>query len=98
MDKDAILGFIKKNMLSLSCGVVALLCIGAFFYPLGGMQDDLKQRVDEKAQVGAALFGLIKQGQRRLPIHEIDATDTGTLSFFPNKAAIDAGHLANVKW
>jgi hypothetical protein len=98
MDKDAILGFIKKNMLSLSCAVVALVCVGLFFYPLGGMQDTLQQSATDRGNVYGSLNSLLKPGQRKLPVHDLDGTDPGQLPFFPNKPTIDKGHEANAKW
>jgi hypothetical protein len=98
MDKDAILDFIKKNIVSLSCGVVALLCVAAVFYPLGGMLDTLKQDVDAKAAVGNTLTALEKPGGRKLPIRDLDAADPGPLGYFPNSTTITAGKAANDKW
>jgi hypothetical protein len=92
MDKDAILGFIKKNILSLSCAVVALLAIGALFYPLGDMIDTLQQSVNEKAGLYNTLAAFIKP--RKLPVNSIDQAEPGPLTGFPNALTIKAGQAA----
>ena len=96
MDKDAVVGFIKKNALSLACGGVALLAVGAVFYPLGGMVDTLRSAADEKAGMYGTLTSFIKP--RKQPMNDLDKPDQLPLVNFPNTPAINAGNTAVAKW
>ena len=96
MNKEAILNFIKKNVLSLICAFVAIVAIVLVFYPLGGMVTALKTEADEHAQMFSTLNGFVKS--RKLPISDPFKTDAGDLKSFPNSATIAAGQAANKKW
>jgi hypothetical protein len=60
MNKEAIFEFIRKNIVSLCCGVVAIAAIVLVFYPLGGMVDDLSTQANTHAGVYATLSGYVK--------------------------------------
>jgi len=96
MNKAAVLGFIKKNILSLSSGLVAILCIAATFYPLGGMQDQLKDEAQTAAQDYSTLQALSKP--RNLPTTNPTQTDPGKLANFPNLATINWGNDQKAKF
>ena len=94
MNKELVVETLKKNAVSVTCGVVALAAVVAAFYPLGGMNDDLKTQSTERAGKFETLNGLLTK-QRTLPILDPGSAGTPppaeTLKVFPNKAVIDQG-------
>ena len=91
MNRTAVIDFIKKNMLSLGCALVAILAIVALFYPLGGMVDDETQTASQRAANYNSLAGFTKP--RKLPVTDPTKTaaDAGDLKEFPNSAINKAG-------
>jgi len=96
MDKDAVLAFAKKNVISLICAVVALLAVAATFYPLGDMQSTLQQQSDEKAHLSDTLGAFLKE--RKRPVNSLETTDYGRLDGLPNAATIKLGKEAAQVW
>jgi hypothetical protein len=92
MNKQAIFTFIKKNLLSLICGTIAVLAIALIFYPIGGMLSELQSKVDERTGLYDQLKGFLKP--RKLPISDPTAADPGDLPGMPNKPTITAGQAA----
>ena len=79
---------VKKNVFSISCGVVALLALIAWFWPIGSMygsfQDDLAKRVAVDGQVKA-----LKNRTRTVP--PVGASrQSEPLTHFPNGDTIAA--------
>jgi hypothetical protein len=97
MNKEAVLSFIKTNVLSLICGLVAILAVVAVFYPLGGMVTSLQTDADAAAADYNTINGYTTK-QRKLPISDVYQTDPGNLGQFPNKATIALGTDANKVW
>ncbi len=93
MNKDEILTFIKKNIISLICGLMAILSLVAIFYPLGGMQDDLTTQANQHAADYSAITALTKP--RKLPMSDPTQTDPGSLVGFPTPQDVKAGEIAN---
>ena len=90
MNKEKILNFVKTNMLSLICGVVAIVAVAATFYPVGGWLDDLKTRTDQRASIYSSLSSL-RTKSRKLPLTDPTQTEQADLKTFPNADAIKAG-------
>jgi hypothetical protein len=83
---------LKKNIISIICGLVAVLAIGAYFWPLGEHTAKLDAKV--KSQVGQydELARLLSR-PRKLPIIP-GAGPQRDLTVFPSQAIIDAGRKA----
>jgi hypothetical protein len=79
---------VKKNLFSISCGVVALLALIAWFWPVGSMyssfQDDLKKRVEVDGKAKS-----MKSKPRTVPPVGADGTPQ-PLTHFPNAETIKA--------
>ncbi|HEY1685865.1 MAG TPA: hypothetical protein VGG19_13960 [Tepidisphaeraceae bacterium] len=80
--------FIKKHLLSLICGAVALLAVIALFYPLGGKQEKLVQDLQTRASVLQTIQG-ISNKQRTLPVIDPSNPTPKPLDRFPNQQLID---------
>ena len=78
---------LKKNLVSILCLVVALVAVGATFYPLGGYFDQLQKDVDQSAGNGVQLSQLEKQS-RSVPGIGPNATSL-PLDYFPTQAIIN---------
>lgn len=82
---------VKKNMVSIVCGVVALLAVGALFWPVQGYFADLKQRVDERVGVYTALNGLNTK-QRNWPNTSLSAgAPVKQLEMYPTAKIVERG-------
>jgi hypothetical protein len=95
MNKDAIFSFAKKNMLSLVCGVVAILAVAATFYPLGDMVTTLHDSANTVAQDYNTLTGFTKP--RNMPTTDPTNADPGKLTGFPNQATVTWGQNQNAR-
>jgi hypothetical protein len=97
MNKDAIIEFIKKNLLSLICALVAILAVVAIFYPYGGIRDDQQQRANLIANNYSALAEFSKT--RHLPVTDPSKSqaDAGELAIFPNATVIAAAEKIDAK-
>jgi hypothetical protein len=97
MNKDAIFAFIKKNIVSLCCGVVAIVAIVLLFYPLGGMVDQLTTDASTRGNNYTTLSGYLKT--RKEPVSDPYQADPGELpGQIPNTATIAAGKAAVEAW
>jgi hypothetical protein len=97
MNKELILTFIKKNMLILVCGFVAILALVSVFYPLGGMITQLQSDSDSAAGAYGELNTLLTK-PHKLPISDPNQADPGTLNGFPNAPTIAMGKEAAAAW
>ncbi|HWB54762.1 MAG TPA: hypothetical protein VG722_11240, partial [Tepidisphaeraceae bacterium] len=78
---------VKKNLLSIVCGVVALLAVIALFYPLGGTTTNLQDQLQTRASVYQSLESL-QMKSRTLPIIDPTNPHPVPLKRFPNEALI----------
>ncbi len=81
---------VKKNMWSIVCGVVALLAVGATFYPLGGKFEELNM----KLQTSVEDYNKIKRVNNEklsLPIVDPKSTEVPPLEQFPTDKVIERG-------
>ena len=79
---------VKKNILSIICGVVALLALVAVFvYPLDGFYEKLSQEAKQRADVQAKVQGL-RNKIRSLPVFDLDnAAVAPKLTQYPSAEA-----------
>ena len=84
---------VKKNFLSILCGVIALVGVVLWFFPLGGMYDTLQKEVDGSKQTYNEITTLRKQ-PRSLPNLVLEETEREQLGRFPNDKVIAKGKEA----
>lgn len=81
---------VKKNILSILCGVVILLALVALFWPLGGMREDFEKSLAERKATHAKLATLLSK-DRTLPVVDLESTDPVPLEQLPGPKVIEAG-------
>jgi hypothetical protein len=81
---------IKKNIVSLICGVIALLAVIALFWPIGGYYDNLRSQVQQRAAVNQQIRSLMTR-PRTLPVTSLENPEPRPLGQFPTPSAIAAG-------
>ncbi len=87
---------VKKNIVSIICGVIAILAIIASFVPLTGWFESLGQDVKSRANVHGSLNGLLTK-QRSLPNVNLDQPTAPPLTQFPTDFIIRAADEVNQK-
>ena len=87
---------VKKNVVSIVCGVIAVLAVASFFYPTPAIQASAKKKLDQQAETYTQLTTL--QGKpRHWPNVTQDPNATPQdLKEFPGPKVIESG-LAQVK-
>jgi len=78
---------LKKHILSILCGVVALVALVLSFWPLGFFQKEAQGQLEKRA----ALYGQLKTLQNTkhyYPILNMDTAEPVMLEGFPNRTAI----------
>lgn len=88
---------VKKNLLSISCGVVALICIILLFYPFGGWYTDLQTEVSQSDAMGASINRVAKT-PRHWPTLSSRPEDQVPLTQFPTNRIIEKGNELTVGW
>lgn len=84
---------VKKNMVSIICGVIALIAIGALFWPVSGYYDELQQSADARLAEYKAINGLLPENKpRKLPVTDLRGTAEAAkdLGQFPTAQIIAA--------
>ncbi|WP_428939182.1 hypothetical protein [Fontivita pretiosa] len=84
---------VKKNLVSIICGVVILIAIAAVFYPINGYYAELQAKADSRKQVYQTLKNLA-QKQRSLPIISLETQQAEPLPMFPTEAVAKVGREA----
>ena len=79
---------VKKNIVSVICGVVALIAIVASFFPLGGYITALQGSLDQSKSTYGTVDGL-RTKSRNLPITKLEETTPTPLGMFPSQDVID---------
>ena len=80
---------LKKHTLSLVCGVIAILAVVAWFWPIGGMYDDENVVLQTRHKAYEDLVRVVKS-PRSWPI-TIEGDKQAPLKLFPNDARVIAG-------
>lgn len=88
---------IKKNIVSVICGLVAVVCVVLVFFPFGGMYEDLDKSVRDGWKVGTDLQGLAR-AQRTWPSLSPNEEDKLPLEQFPTAALISRGEQMTEGW
>src|SRR5689334_13984370 len=87
---------VKKNILSILCGVVALLALIAIFWPIGGMTQDLQAKVDKSKSDYYNKLTSLRTAKRMLPV--VDPLNPNAeqqqLRQFPTEEVIKSGEKA----
>ncbi|HWP40201.1 MAG TPA: hypothetical protein VNL70_04700, partial [Tepidisphaeraceae bacterium] len=84
---------VKKNLVSIICGLVSLIAIAAVFYPINGYFAELQAKADSRRQVYQTLRSLA-QKQRSLPIISLQTQQPEPLPMFPTEAVAKVGREA----
>ncbi|HEX8521594.1 MAG TPA: hypothetical protein VF669_05000 [Tepidisphaeraceae bacterium] len=82
--------FVKKNIISIICGIVAIGAIVASFVPLGGMVQEVQAQLDKSAQTHKAMQEQLNK-KRNLPLLDPSKTEAEELAIFPNDKQNQAG-------
>lgn len=82
---------VKKNLVSIICGAVALLAVVALFYPVSGYYAELQRKADERKSAFSTLSGL-RDKSRNLPVVSLGNSDAQKLEVFPNDEVIKAAN------
>jgi hypothetical protein len=81
---------IKKNLVSIICGVIILMAIVALFWPINGYYKQLQATATARKSVYQTLKSLLEK-PRQLPIVSLDSTDPQPLGQFPTTLVIQQG-------
>src|SRR3954468_10417833 len=74
---------VKKNIVSIIFGVIAILAVVAAFYPMGGQFDGLKEKLEKRKAVARDAKSILDK-PRELPVVFVDDTSARTpLPIFP---------------
>src|SRR4051812_42547258 len=85
---------VKKNLVSIICGVVALLALVAVFvWPLDGYYEDLQTKTKKRADVQGKATGLLNK-TRTLPVFDPNSPTGKPLPKFPSQQIIKLGTAA----
>jgi O6-methylguanine-DNA--protein-cysteine methyltransferase len=79
---------IKKHILSVVCGVVALVAVVLAFWPLGSMKEAALAELDSRASRYSQIQSL-RTRQRHLPIVDMGTSEAPLLAGFPTEKAIE---------
>ena len=78
---------VKKHMLSVVCGVVALVAVVLAFWPIGSMKQSAQAQLDARASRYSQIQTL-RNRQHRLPVVDMGTSEAPLLPGFPNESAI----------
>ncbi len=78
---------VKKNLLSISCGVIALLAFIAWFWPIGSLYSDFQASLDKRVAMNTQIRNLKTRPRQVPPIGPTG--ESQPLASFPNKPTID---------
>ena len=78
---------VKKHMLSVICGVVALVAVVLAFWPLGSMKETAQAQLETRASLYSQIQTL-RNSQHRLPVVDMGTAEAPLLPGFPNESAI----------
>jgi hypothetical protein len=87
---------VKKNVVSILCGVVAVIAIVVLFWPTSGYQTKLQSELDARKGIYGSLSQL-QSRQRNLPIVTPGQSEQAPLGRFPSEPVIQAGNQVKQK-
>lgn len=89
-----VLDFVKAHVIALSCALVGVLALIAYFvYPVPSLFGQLQTQVDQRAEVFKSLETL-RSSSRTLPNVDINSPEPKPLPQFPTERVIKAGEEA----
>lgn len=88
---------VKKNLISILLGVVAIVCVVLIFFPFGGMYDTLLQNVTASQSTGQKIQSVMNQN-RTWPSLSPKEEDKIPLDQFPTPAIIAKGEQMTTTW
>src|SRR3954454_10332265 len=77
---------LKKNLVSVICGAVAILAVVAVFWPIKGYYAELQTKLDDRAKVYSSMKALLTK-ERHLPVVDIHNPEPKKFDGFPNELA-----------
>ena len=81
---------VKKNILSIIFGVLALIAVIAWIWPLGSVKAEAEQALTKRAAVGSSMQGILSR-ERKLPVVSLEGEQSPKLDVFPTQRVIDWG-------
>jgi hypothetical protein len=85
---------VKKNLISIICGVIALLALVAVFvWPLDGYYETLKTKAEDRAKVQGKITTLLGK-TRTVPVFDPNNPTATNLPAFPSETLIKRGKAA----
>jgi len=84
---------LKKNILSILCGVVVLIAVAAYFFFVTGLfhgDGSLEAKANERKEQYERLNTLVSK-TRNLPVVDLDTPNPVPMQVFPTEAVIQAG-------
>ncbi len=90
---EAVLEVLKKNWISFTCGLVALLAICSLGWPIAGMYKDLQKELDQRVSKGSSLLAVLSPSHNMPPLSP-DNPGTNKLPVFPRADVIEAAKVA----
>ncbi len=88
---------VKKNLLSIICGVIAIIAIVLIFFPLGGMFEELRVNTETSKKIGEEISSLDKQA-RTWPTLSPREEDRVPLTSFPTEGTIKVAENMTKSW
>ena len=88
---------VKKNILSILCGVAALICVVMVFYPFGPMFGTLVTGVKASEKIGDQI-SQVRSAQRFWPTLSSREDDRVELASFPTPATLEIGKRQTDSW
>jgi hypothetical protein len=88
-----VLAFVRKNILIIICGVIAVAAIVSIFWPIDGYFASLQTDVDARKSAYATATTLLRKS-RTLPVLDPQTTDPQPLNVFPTDSVIARGTSA----
>jgi len=85
---------VKKNLLSIICGVVILLAVGALFWPISGIIANAQAQADARKQEYVKLERNQKKPRKLPNVSLVADAPTTALDGFPGPKVIEAGQAA----
>jgi hypothetical protein len=82
----------KKNIVSISLGVVMVLAFAASFFPLAGKVKELEDKVEQSQDQHSAVASLLKKGRNKPILRPGAAAEA--LGMFPSETVIKQGQAA----
>jgi hypothetical protein len=83
---------VKKNILSIVCGAVAILAIAASFYPLSGWFVELNEQAEQRKRPYSEAMGLLNK-TRDWPVLDPDRRERERMTKFPSADVIKWGQV-----